>query len=392
MSKRVFLVVLDSFGVGEEPDAHAFGDWGVNTLASIRKSPKFHCPNLARLGLFHLDGVQPQQPQAERIGAFARLQERSMGKDTTIGHWEIAGVESPAPLPTYPDGFPPEIIQEFEQRTGRAVLCNKPYSGTEVLKDYGEEHLRTGALIVYTSADSVFQIAAHEDIVPPQQLYEYCRIARSILTGKHGVGRVIARPFEGTCRDDFRRTPRRHDFSLQPPAKTMLDEISAAGLDVIAVGKINDIFAGQGVTRAIPTSGNPEGQQVLLRLAQEDFNGLAFVNLVDFDMLYGHRRDVDGYAAAATSFDETLAQLLPLLREDDMLIVTADHGCDPAYTRSTDHTREYVPFLAFGQKVKPGVNLGTIAGFGCIAATVCSYLQVKAEVTGQDVWPQICKK
>ena len=344
MSKRVFLVVLDSFGVGEEPDAHAFGDWGVNTLASIRKSPKFHCPNLARLGLFHLDGVQPQQPQAEPIGAFARLQERSMGKDTTIGHWEIAGVESPAPLPTYPDGFPPEIIQEFEQRTGRAVLCNKPYSGTEVLKDYGEEHLRTGALIVYTSADSVFQIAAHEDIVPPQQLYEYCRIARSILTGKHGVGRVIARPFEGTCRDDFRRTPRRHDFSLQPPAKTMLDEISAAGLDVIAVGKINDIFAGQGVTRAIPTSGNPEGQQVLLRLAQEDFNGLAFVNLVDFDMLYGHRRDVDGYAAAATSFDETLAQLLPLLREDDMLIVTADHGCDPAYTRSTDHTREYVPF------------------------------------------------
>ena len=301
-------------------------------------------------------------------------------------------MESPAPLPTYPDGFPPEIIQEFEQRTGRAVLCNKPYSGTEVLKDYGEEHLRTGALIVYTSADSVFQIAAHEDIVPPQQLYEYCRIARSILTGKHGVGRVIARPFEGTCRDDFRRTPRRHDFSLQPPAKTMLDEISAAGLDVIAVGKINDIFAGQGVTRAIPTSGNPEGQQVLLRLAQEDFNGLAFVNLVDFDMLYGHRRDVDGYAAAATSFDETLAQLLPLLREDDMLIVTADHGCDPAYTRSTDHTREYVPFLAFGQKVKPGVNLGTIAGFGCIAATVCSYLQVKAEVTGQDVWPQICKK
>ena len=392
MSKRVFLVVLDSFGVGEEPDAHAFGDWGVNTLGSIRKSPEFHCPNLARLGLFHLDGVQPQQPQAVPIGAFARLQERSMGKDTTIGHWEIAGVESPAPLPTYPDGFPPEIIQEFEQRTGRAVLCNKPYSGTEVLKDYGEEHLRTGALIVYTSADSVFQIAAHEDIVPPQQLYEYCRIARSILTGKHGVGRVIARPFEGTCRDDFRRTPRRHDFSLQPPAKTMLDEISAAGLDVIAVGKINDIFAGQGVTRAIPTSGNPEGQQVLLRLAQEDFNGLAFVNLVDFDMLYGHRRDVDGYAAAATSFDETLAQLLPLLREDDMLIVTADHGCDPAYTRSTDHTREYVPFLAFGQKVKPGVNLGTIAGFGCIAATVCSYLQVKAEVTGQDVWPQICKK
>ena len=312
-------------------------------------------------------------------------------QDTTIGHWEIAGVESPRPLPTYPDGFPQALIREFERRTGRAVICNKPYSGTEVLKAYGEEHMRTGALIVYTSADSVFQIAAHESIVPPQQLYEYCRIARSMLTGEHGVGRVIARPFEGTCPADFRRTPRRHDFSLQPPAETMLDYVSAAGLDVIAVGKISDIFAGQGVTQAIPTSGNPEGQQVLLRLAQQDFSGLAFVNLVDFDMLYGHRRDVDGYAAAATSFDETLAQLLPLLREDDLLIITADHGCDPAYTRTTDHTREYVPFLAYGAKVKPGTNLGTIAGFGCIAATVCSYLGVNADVCGTNIWPKISK-
>ena len=391
MEKRVFLIVLDSFGIGAEPDAAAFGDEGTNTLGAIAGHPNFNCPNLKKLGLFNIDGVTAGEKTDAPAGAFARLQEQSMGKDTTIGHWEIAGVVSPNPLPTFPNGFPKELIQEFEAKTGHKVLCNLPYSGTEVLKDYGEEHMRTGALIVYTSADSVFQIAAHESIVPPQQLYEYCRIARSMLTGEHGVGRVIARPFEGTCPADFRRTPRRHDFSLQPPAETMLDYVSAAGLDVIAVGKISDIFAGQGVTQALPTSGNPEGQQVLLRLAQQDFSGLAFVNLVDFDMLYGHRRDVDGYAAAASSFDETLAQLLPLLREDDLLIITADHGCDPAYTRTTDHTREYVPFLAYGAKVKPGTNLGTIAGFGCIAATVCSYLGVNANVCGTNVWPKINK-
>ena len=297
------MVVLDSFGVGEEPDAAAFGDYGVNTLASIAKSPEFRCPNLEKMGLFQLDGVEKRPLPGQPAGSWARLQERSKGKDTTIGHWEIAGVESDSPLPTYPDGFPPEVMEEFERRTGRKTLCNKPYSGTEVIKDYGEEHLRTGALIVYTSADSVFQIAANEAIVPPEQLYEYCRIARSILTGRHGVGRVIARPFVGDSRENFTRTPRRHDFSLKPPARTMLDYISAAGRDVIAVGKINDIFAGQGVTRTIPTSGNPEGQRVLLELAEEDFEGLAFVNLVDFDMVYGHRRNVDGYAAAAASFD-----------------------------------------------------------------------------------------
>ena len=392
MAKRAFLVVLDSFGVGAEPDAAAFGDYGVNTLASIVKSPEFDCPNLARLGLFHLDGLEGLsafRPAGGPAGACARLRERSMGKDTTIGHWEIAGVESAAPLPTYPQGFPPEIIEEFERRTGRKTLCNKPYSGTEVLKDYGEEHLRTGALIVYTSADSVFQIAANEALVPPEQLYEYCRVARGLLTGKHGVGRVIARPFVGDRADNFTRTPRRHDFSLAPPAKTMLDYVSAAGQQVIAVGKIKDIFAGQGVTRAIPTSGNAEGQKVLLELAKEDFAGLAFVNLVDFDMLYGHRRNVDGYAAAATSFDEALGRLLPLLGPDDLLIVTADHGCDPAYTRTTDHTREYVPFLAAGGAVKPGVELGTVAGFGCIAATICDFLGVSAELTGQDLWPRI---
>lgn len=390
MAKRVFLIVLDSFGVGEEPDAASFGDFGVNTLRSIAHSDKFDCPNLRSLGLFNLDGVDALPPCPAPLGAFARLRERSMGKDTTIGHWEIAGIESPAPLPTYPNGFPEDLIHAFEQRTGRSVLCNLPYSGTEVLKDYGEEHLRTGALIVYTSADSVFQIAAHESIVPVEQLYEYCRIARSLLVGEHGVGRVIARPFEGTNRDDFRRTPRRHDFSLLPPGKTMLNVLSEAGKDVIAVGKINDIFVGSGVTQTFPTGGNAEGQQRLLELVKTEFEGLAFVNLVDFDMLYGHRRDIDGYAAAATSFDKTLNELFPLLQPEDLLIITADHGCDPAYLRTTDHTREYVPFLVYGASVAPGTNLGTIDGFGAIAATVCDYLGVDAAaLRGTNVWPQI---
>ena len=390
MAKRVFLVVLDSFGVGAEPDAADFGDFDVNTLRSIARSDKFDCPNLRRLGLFNLDGVDALPPCPAPLGAFGRLRERSMGKDTTIGHWEIAGLESPAPLPTYPDGFPEELIRTFAQRTGRGVLCNLPYSGTEVLKDYGEEHLRTGALIVYTSADSVFQIAAHESVVPVEQLYEYCRIARGMLVGEHGVGRVIARPFEGTCRENFRRTPRRHDFSLLPPGKTMLNVLAEAGKDVIAVGKINDIFAGSGVTQTFPTGGNAEGQQRLLELANTPFAGLAFVNLVDFDMLYGHRRDVDGYAAAAASFDVTLGQLLPLLRPEDLLIITADHGCDPAYLRTTDHTREYVPFLLYGTPVAAGKNLGTIDGFGAIAATVCDYLGVDAAaLCGTDVWPQV---
>lgn len=389
MAKRVFLVVLDSFGVGEEPDAASFGDYGVNTLRSISQSGSFDCPNLRSLGLFNLDGVDFLSPCPTPLGAFGRLRERSMGKDTTIGHWEIAGVESPSPLPTYPDGFPQEVIREFERRTGRAVLCNKPYSGTEVLKAYGEEHLRTGALIVYTSADSVFQIAANEAVVPVEQLYEYCRIARAMLTDKHNVGRVIARPFEGSCRENFRRTPRRHDYSLLPPGRTMLNYLSSAGKDVIAVGKINDIFAGNGITQSLPTGGNQEGQHRLLELADTNFEGLAFINLVDFDMLYGHRRDVDGYAAAASDFDKTLGQLLPMLRSEDLLIITADHGCDPAYTRTTDHTREYVPFLLYGSRVTAGKALGTLDGFGAIAATVCSYLGVEATLCGTDVWPRI---
>ena len=304
-----------------------------------------------------------------------------MGKDTTIGHWEIAGIVSPNPLPTYPNGFPEEILKPFREATGRGVLANAPWSGTEVIQKYGEEHMKTGDLIVYTSADSVFQIAAHEDIVPPEQLYEYCRIARKILRGKHGVGRVIARPFIGNPKDGFTRTSNRHDFSLEPPAPTMLDAVKAAGLDSIAVGKIFDIFAGEGVTEHVFTRGNTEGMARTLEAAEKDFHGLCFVNLVDFDMLYGHRRNIDGYAAALAEFDAWLPQFLAKLGQDDLVMITADHGCDPAYTATTDHTREYVPLLIAGRRVKP-VNLGTRKSFADIAATVTELLDVPYETPG----------
>ena len=365
--KRIFLIVLDSVGIGEAPDAADFGDAGSNTLAAAAASRFFDLPELGRLGLFNIDGVSCRPAAAEPEGSFARMTERSKGKDTTIGHWEIAGVISPRPLPTYPNGFPPEIIEAFRQKTGRGVLCNRPYSGTEVIRDYGREHLETGALIVYTSADSVFQIAAHESIVPPEQLYEYCRIARELLQGEHGVGRVIARPFEGEW--PFVRTPRRHDFSLEPPSETMLDRTKAAGLDVIAVGKIHDIFAGRGDTEHIFTSGNTDGIARAIALAKRPFHGLCFVNLVDFDMLYGHRNDPDGYARALTEFDRALPKLLAGLGEGDVLMITADHGCDPA-TPSTDHSREYTPWLIAGPAVRPGVNLGTLPTFADISATV----------------------
>ena len=384
MAKRVFLIVLDSFGIGEEPDAAKVGDHGVNTLRSVSGSPAFAAPNLSQLGLFNIDGVGCGTPVSAPSGAFARLQERSNGKDTTIGHWEIAGLVSPKALPTYPNGFPDEVIREFSQKTGRGVLCNKPYSGTEVIKDYGEEHLRTGSLIVYTSADSVFQIAAHEAVVPLEELYRDCQITREMLQGDHGVGRVIARPFVGTNAANFKRTSNRHDFSITPPRATMLDEISAAGLDMIAVGKINDIFAGRGATRAIRTKNNDDGMRVTLSLAAEDFHGLAFINLVDFDMLYGHRRDIPGYAAAISAFDRWLPGFLAQLKRDDLLMITADHGCDPAYLATTDHTREYVPWLITGQAVQPGVNLGTLQGFGNIAATVCAALNVPTQADGES--------
>ena len=389
MTKRVFLIVLDSFGIGYEPDADKFGDVGANTLASIAKDPGFQTPNMAALGLFNLDGVDCKAPVHPVAGSCARLQEASNGKDTTIGHWEIAGVESERALPTYPDGFPPEVIEEYEKLTGRKVLCNKPYSGTEVLKDYGEEHMRTGDLIVYTSADSVFQVAAHEQVVPLEKLYEYCQMARDMLKGEHGVGRVIARPFLGSCAADFKRTSNRHDYSLKPPAKTMLDHLKAAGKDVIGVGKIYDIFDGEGLTEKIRTGGNTEGIKVMLELADRDFEGLAFINLVDFDMIYGHRRNIAGYAAAATEFDRGLGELLKKLRPGDVVMITGDHGCDPGYTKTTDHTREYVPLLVAGPEVKKDNNLGTVLGFGAIGKTICTALGVQAQLDGQDLAAKI---
>ncbi len=390
MAKRVFLIVLDSFGIGAEPDAPAFGDAGTDTLGAIARHPDFRCPNLGRLGLFNIDGVTAGEKCPAPIGAFARLQEQSMGKDTTIGHWEIAGVVSPEPLPTFPQGFPPEVIAAFEAKTGHKVLCNKPYSGTEVLKDYGEQAMAENALIVYTSADSVFQVAANEALVPVPELYRCCEIARDMLRGPLGVGRVIARPFVGESAATFRRTANRHDLSLKPPRDTMLDLLRRAGRDVISVGKIYDIFDGEGITEKIKTTGNTNGIAFTQALQTRDFEGLAFVNLVDFDMLYGHRRDVPGYAAAASEFDRFLAAFLPGMREEDVLMITADHGCDPSYLKTTDHTREYVPYLVCGKPVRPGVDLGTRLCFGAIAKTVCDYLGVEAEsLDGESVWGEI---
>ena len=365
--KRVFLIVLDSLGIGEMPDAAAFGDKDCNTLKRISTSPEFCIDNLIKMGLGNIDGVNFLKKAELPSAAFARMTERSAGKDTTIGHWEIAGVVSDSPMPTYPDGFPSEILDEFSKKTGRDVLCNKPYSGTKVIADYGEEHIKTGDLIVYTSADSVFQIAAHEDIVPPEMLYEYCRIAREILVGDHAVGRVIARPFVGNY-PDFTRTSNRHDFSVEPPKETLLDAIKSANKTVYAVGKIFDIFAGKGVTEKAFTTSNLDGIEKTLKALDTDFNGLCFINLVDFDMLYGHRQDINGYAKALTEFDRYLPEITTKMRDDDILVITADHGCDPG-DDSTDHTREYTPLIVYGKSVKP-INLGTRKTFADIAATV----------------------
>lgn len=382
--KRVFLIVLDSFGIGEMEDAEAYGDKGTNTLRSVSKSPAFSMPNMRKLGLFNLDGVTCGEKVDAPAARIARMKEASQGKDTTIGHWEIAGILSKKPLPTYPNGFPKEVLEAFSKRTGRGVLCNKPYSGTAVIQEYGDAHRNTGDLIVYTSADSVFQIAAHEDVVPVEQLYEYCRIAREILQGEHGVGRVIARPFTGPCGGHFTRTPRRHDFSLLPPGTTMLDQLKDAGKSVISVGKIKDIFAGQGITEAVYTKGNEEGIEYTLSYLEKDFEGLCFVNLVDYDMLYGHRNDVDGYAAALTYFDGRLPEILEKLREEDILMITADHGCDPGYPVSTDHSREYTPFLMYGKQVTPG-NLGTRDTFADIGATVLDRFGIRPAFSGASM-------
>lgn len=381
--KRVFLIVLDSFGIGEMEDAAAYGDKGTNTLRSVSASPVFSMPNMGGLGLFHLDGVTCGEKVGRPTARIARMKEASKGKDTTIGHWEIAGIRSDKPLPTYPQGFPEEVLAPFRTVTGRGVLCNLPYSGTEVIRVYGDEHVRTGDLIVYTSADSVFQIAAHEDVVPVETLYEYCRQAREILQGEHGVGRVIARPFIGAD-GAYTRTAKRHDFSLLPPAVTMLDQLKAAGKDVISVGKIKDIFAGKGITEAVYTKGNEEGIEQTLSYLERDFEGLCFVNLVDYDMLYGHRNDVDGYARALAYFDRRLPEIMDRLRDGDILMITADHGCDPGYTASTDHSREHTPFLMYGKPVTPG-NLGTRETFADIGATVLSYFGIEPAFLGASM-------
>lgn len=387
MSKRVFIIVLDSCGCGEMPDSYLWHDEGSNTLGAIRNDEHFNCPNLVELGLFNIDTVGGGI--ANPKGSYAGLKETSMGKDTTIGHWEIAGIISPKPLPTYPNGFPQDVIEEFERRTGRKVLCNKPYSGTEVIKDYGKESIETGALIVYTSADSVFQIAAHESYVSVPELYKYCEIAREMLQGEHGVGRVIARPFTGEW--PYTRTPNRHDYSLVPPHTTMLDCLKDAGLATISVGKIYDIFAGKSVSESNRTTSNTNGMEVTLDIQKRDFEGLCFVNLVDFDMKYGHRNDIAGYANAMTEFDVQLGQFLPNMRNDDLLIITADHGCDPS-TPSTDHSREYVPMIVCGKHVKEGVNLGTRNTFADISATVLDYLGVdKKDTAGESFLASIAK-
>ena len=371
--KKVFVIVLDSLGIGAAPDAIDFGDEGADTLGRISKSKCFKIPNLTALGLGNIDGVEAAASVDSPLASVCRLTELSRGKDTTVGHWELMGVVSDKPFPTYPDGFPSEIIEKFEQAVGRGVLCNKPYSGTEVIKDYGEEHLKTGKLIVYTSEDSVFQIAAHEDKVSINELYSYCEKAREILTGSHSVGRVIARPFVGEI-GNFTRTANRRDFSLVPPA-TALDKIKEAGLDVISVGKIYDIFAGRGITEKNPTHSNQEGVAVIDSIQKRDFRGLCFANLVDFDMLYGHRQDIDGYAGALAEFDLWLGGFISRLGDDEALIITADHGCDPG-DDSTDHTREYVPCIIYNKERK-AENYGTKNGFSFVGESVLRMLGVK---------------
>lgn len=385
MVKRIFLIVLDSFGIGELPDAHEYGDEGSNTLKSCFTQKEFDVPTMKKLGLFNIDGINFGEKTANPSAAYGRLKEASKGKDTTTGHWEICGLVSEKAMPTYPDGFPKAIIDEFSRLTGRKVLCNKPYSGTKVIADYGQEHLETGALIVYTSADSVFQIAAHESIVPPEKLYEYCKIARKLLCGENAVGRVIARPFTGEY--PFQRTARRHDFSLEPPHNTLLDSLCENGFDVISVGKIYDIFAGKGITESHPTKNNADGMQQTVQLLKKDFHGLCFVNLVDFDMIYGHRNDAAGYAKALTEFDRWLSGFLPEIGNDDIVMITADHGCDPI-TESTDHSREYIPLLIYGNQIRP-VNLGTRNTYADIGKTVAALFGSDCDIRGISFLNQI---
>ena len=376
--KRVFLIVLDSVGAGALPDAAMYGDTCAHTIRHIAADDRFCADTMCSLGYGNIEGLSFLGAADNPRAAYGRCMEQSFGKDTTVGHWEIAGLISDRPFPTYPEGFPAEILAPFERITGRGILCNRPYSGTECIKRFGEAHMLTGDLIVYTSADSVFQIAAHEDIVPPETLYAYCRAARRLLVGEHAVARVIARPFAGEP-GSFYRTENRRDFSLAPPAETMLDVLCHDGRDVIAVGKISDIFLGRGITQTVLTHSNTEGMAAADLLVGKNFCGLCFINLVDFDQLWGHRNDVSGYAQGFAAFDAWLAGFLDKLGEDDALIITADHGCDPG-SESTDHTREYTPLLVYGKKIKP-VSLGTRTTFADIGKTVCDLLGCDGEKT-----------
>ena len=376
---------MDSFGVGKAKDAKEFGDEGADTLASVSSSKYFDAPNLTSLGLFNIDNAarcDKYGPVKETIGSYCRLEEESRGKDSTVGHWELAGLVSDVPFPLFPDGFPDEIISEFEKQTKRKVLCNKPYSGTDVIRDYGEEHLKTGGLIVYTSGDSVFQIAAHKSIVSIDELYEDCLIARKLLSGKYNVSRVIARPFEGEF--PYRRTSERHDFSAVPTSDTLCDVLLRQGYDVIGVGKTADLFAEKGFSENFRTKSNEDGMRVLHKMLRKDFHGLCFANLVDFDTMYGHRRDKDGYAKAISIFDEFLKEYMMGLEDDDVMILTADHGNDPCYT-GTDHTRENVPCLVYGKKVK-SINLGSDKVFSDLAATVADMLEAEYSLSGKSFW------
>lgn len=384
--KRVIILVMDSVGIGAQPDAGLYGDEGSNTLGHIcrelKNEPWFSLYNMERLGLGYIDGIDYLGKSCVPEGSYARMMELSKGKDTTTGHWEIAGIILDRPFPVYPHGFPEEIIREFEKAIGRKTLGNYPASGTKIIEELGAEHMRTGYPIVYTSADSVFQIAAHEEVIPVEQLYDMCEKARHILTGEHAVGRVIARPFTGSP-GNFRRTENRRDFSLSPVRKTLLDYAFERGYQVRAVGKINDIFNGRGITHSVHTGGNMEGVDRTVEWMKDDFSGILFVNLVDFDMLYGHRNNVEGYGRALTEFDRRLPEIAGAMKEDDILFITADHGCDPA-TESTDHSREYTPLLVYGKKIKPGVNLGTRRGFSDIAATAAEYLGLDADIAGSS--------
>ena len=389
MGKKAILIVLDSVGIGALPDAAAYGDAGADTLGHIINTCRPDLPNLMAMGLGNIDGASFPGAAAAPTAAYGRLREVSAGKDTTTGHWEIAGVQLSRPFPTFPDGFPQAFLTRFEQAVGRGTIGNKPASGTAILDELGEEHIATGKLIVYTSADSVFQIAANEAVVPLEELYRDCEIAREMLTGELEVGRVIARPFVGERAGAFRRTGGRRDFSAMPP-ETMCDVLAAAGKTVYGVGKIEDIFGHRGITKSNHAAGNPACMEATFAAMREDFDGLLFVNLVDFDMVYGHRRDVEGYARALETFDRQLPQIQALMGDEDLLILTADHGCDPRHT-GTDHTREHTPLLVWGRGVRPGVNLGTRETYADISATVLEFFGADKKLKGTSFLAQLAR-